>query len=86
MRSSLLVLAADVKSGEGVPLKRSLAARLGRVVDEEEPLMPPNKGEYQDTSRIVHLYSLNTTCSPLLQIMLMMEVILMFFHIHAVTI
>ncbi|XP_070694876.1 zinc finger CCCH domain-containing protein 11A isoform X2 [Pempheris klunzingeri] len=33
----------DVMSGEGVPLKRSLAARLGKVVDEEESLMPPQK-------------------------------------------
>ncbi|KAG8007325.1 Zinc finger CCCH domain-containing protein 11A [Nibea albiflora] len=33
----------DVTSGEGVPLKRSLAERLGRVMDEEEPLMPPQK-------------------------------------------
>ncbi|XP_070759046.1 zinc finger CCCH domain-containing protein 11A isoform X2 [Enoplosus armatus] len=33
----------DVKSGEGVLLKRSLADRLGSVVDEEEPFMPPQK-------------------------------------------
>ncbi|XP_044068730.1 zinc finger CCCH domain-containing protein 11A isoform X2 [Siniperca chuatsi] len=33
----------DVKSGGGVQLKRSLAERLGRVVDEEEPLIPPQK-------------------------------------------
>ncbi|XP_026162139.1 zinc finger CCCH domain-containing protein 11A isoform X2 [Mastacembelus armatus] len=32
----------DVKSG-GVPLKRNLADRLGRFVDEENPLMPPQK-------------------------------------------
>ncbi|XP_035007465.2 zinc finger CCCH domain-containing protein 11A isoform X2 [Hippoglossus stenolepis] len=31
------------KSGGGVQLKRSLAERLGRVVDEEEPLMSPQK-------------------------------------------
>ncbi|XP_050930655.1 LOW QUALITY PROTEIN: zinc finger CCCH domain-containing protein 11A [Lates calcarifer] len=30
-----------VTCGQGVSLKRSLAERLGRVVDEEEPLMPP---------------------------------------------
>lgn len=29
--------------GSGVPLKRSLAERLGRVVGEEEPGMPPQK-------------------------------------------
>ncbi|XP_060925899.1 zinc finger CCCH domain-containing protein 11A isoform X2 [Limanda limanda] len=33
----------DEKSGGGVQLKRSLAERLGRVVDEEEPLMSPQK-------------------------------------------
>ncbi|KAM9362121.1 zinc finger CCCH domain-containing protein 11A isoform 2-T2 [Symphorus nematophorus] len=33
----------DVNNGEGLPLKRSLAERLGRVVDEEEPSMPPQK-------------------------------------------
>ncbi|XP_074505095.1 zinc finger CCCH domain-containing protein 11A isoform X1 [Sebastes fasciatus] len=33
----------DARSGDGVPLKRSLAGRLGRVVDEEEPSMPPHK-------------------------------------------
>ncbi|XP_039652794.1 zinc finger CCCH domain-containing protein 11A [Perca fluviatilis] len=33
----------DVNIAEGVPLKRSLAGRLGRVVDEEEPIMPPQK-------------------------------------------
>ncbi|XP_070814727.1 zinc finger CCCH domain-containing protein 11A isoform X2 [Chaetodon trifascialis] len=33
----------DVKSGEGVPLRRSLAERLGRVVDEGAPSMPPKK-------------------------------------------
>lgn len=29
--------------GSGITLKRSLAERLGRVVDEEEPVMPPQK-------------------------------------------
>ncbi|XP_023136867.2 zinc finger CCCH domain-containing protein 11A [Amphiprion ocellaris] len=33
----------DVKGGGGVPLKRSLAERLGRVVDAEEPSMPNQK-------------------------------------------
>ncbi|XP_040889119.1 zinc finger CCCH domain-containing protein 11A isoform X2 [Toxotes jaculatrix] len=33
----------DVKSGDGVLLKSSLAERLGRVVDEEAPSMPPQK-------------------------------------------
>ncbi|XP_041816058.1 zinc finger CCCH domain-containing protein 11A isoform X2 [Chelmon rostratus] len=33
----------DVKSREGVPLRRSLAERLGRVVDQEAPLMPLKK-------------------------------------------
>lgn len=40
-----LSLVVDVRYGEDVPLKRSLAERLGRVVDEE--LIPPQKGEYQ---------------------------------------
>ncbi|KAI3370516.1 hypothetical protein L3Q82_025273, partial [Scortum barcoo] len=34
---------SDVKSEEGIPLKRSLAERLGRVVNEEEPSMLPQK-------------------------------------------
>ncbi|XP_030275307.1 zinc finger CCCH domain-containing protein 11A isoform X4 [Sparus aurata] len=34
---------SDGKSGEAVPLKRSLAERLGKVVDGEEPVMPPQK-------------------------------------------
>ncbi|XP_073323747.1 zinc finger CCCH domain-containing protein 11A isoform X2 [Pagrus major] len=34
---------SDGISGEAVPLKRSLAERLGRVVDEEKPLMPLQK-------------------------------------------
>ena len=42
--------AVDEKSGGGVQLKRSLAERLGRVVDEEEPLMSPQKGEYHEIS------------------------------------
>ncbi|XP_047439006.1 zinc finger CCCH domain-containing protein 11A isoform X2 [Mugil cephalus] len=33
----------DVKSGDGVWLKRSLAERLGRVVDPERPSTPPQK-------------------------------------------
>ncbi|XP_031731473.1 zinc finger CCCH domain-containing protein 11A isoform X2 [Anarrhichthys ocellatus] len=33
----------DVKFGEGVPLRRGLAGRLGSVVDEEEPFLPPQK-------------------------------------------
>ncbi|XP_034724145.1 zinc finger CCCH domain-containing protein 11A isoform X1 [Etheostoma cragini] len=33
----------DVNIVKGVPLRRSLAGRLGRVVDEEEPIMPPQK-------------------------------------------
>ncbi|XP_040015266.1 zinc finger CCCH domain-containing protein 11A isoform X2 [Xiphias gladius] len=33
----------DVKSGKGFQLKRRLAERLGRVVDEQEPLTPPQK-------------------------------------------
>ncbi|XP_075952812.1 zinc finger CCCH domain-containing protein 11A isoform X3 [Anarhichas minor] len=33
----------DVKFGEGVPLRRGLAGRLGNVVDEEEPFLPPQK-------------------------------------------
>lgn len=33
----------DLQSREGVPLKRSLAARLGRVVDEDDQSMPPQK-------------------------------------------
>lgn len=45
IRSSWLVLGVDVKSREGVPLRRSLAERLGRVVDQEAPLMPLKKGE-----------------------------------------
>ncbi|XP_059185087.1 zinc finger CCCH domain-containing protein 11A isoform X2 [Centropristis striata] len=31
----------DVESGKGLPLRRGLAGRLGRVVDDEEPLMFP---------------------------------------------
>ncbi|XP_042354597.1 zinc finger CCCH domain-containing protein 11A isoform X2 [Plectropomus leopardus] len=34
---------SDVISGESLPLRRSLAGRLGRIVDEDEPLMPPQK-------------------------------------------
>ncbi|XP_032369066.1 zinc finger CCCH domain-containing protein 11A isoform X1 [Etheostoma spectabile] len=33
----------DVNIVKGVPLRRSLAGRLGRVVDEEETIMPPQK-------------------------------------------
>nr|XP_033482484.1 zinc finger CCCH domain-containing protein 11A [Epinephelus lanceolatus]XP_033482485.1 zinc finger CCCH domain-containing protein 11A [Epinephelus lanceolatus]XP_033482486.1 zinc finger CCCH domain-containing protein 11A [Epinephelus lanceolatus]XP_033482487.1 zinc finger CCCH domain-containing protein 11A [Epinephelus lanceolatus]XP_033482488.1 zinc finger CCCH domain-containing protein 11A [Epinephelus lanceolatus]XP_033482489.1 zinc finger CCCH domain-containing protein 11A [Epinephelus len=35
--------ATDVISGEGFPLRRGLAGRLGRVVGEDDPLMPPQK-------------------------------------------
>ncbi|XP_041836016.1 zinc finger CCCH domain-containing protein 11A isoform X2 [Melanotaenia boesemani] len=34
---------SELKCGEGVRLKRSLAQRLGRVVDEEQPSAPPHK-------------------------------------------
>ncbi|KAL3058006.1 hypothetical protein OYC64_010226 [Pagothenia borchgrevinki] len=34
---------SDMNNGDGVPLRRGLAGRLGRIVDEEEPLMPPQK-------------------------------------------
>ncbi|XP_068568728.1 zinc finger CCCH domain-containing protein 11A isoform X2 [Cebidichthys violaceus] len=33
----------DGMFGEGVPLRRGLAGRLGSVVDEEEPFLPPQK-------------------------------------------
>uniref|UniRef100_UPI0037E8B1F2 zinc finger CCCH domain-containing protein 11A isoform X2 n=1 Tax=Semicossyphus pulcher TaxID=241346 RepID=UPI0037E8B1F2 len=33
----------DVRRAEGFPMKRSLADRLGRVMEEEDPLMPPQK-------------------------------------------
>ncbi|XP_041638199.1 zinc finger CCCH domain-containing protein 11A isoform X2 [Cheilinus undulatus] len=33
----------DLRRVEGAPMKRSLAERLGRVVEEEDPLMPPQK-------------------------------------------
>ncbi|XP_034387730.1 zinc finger CCCH domain-containing protein 11A isoform X2 [Cyclopterus lumpus] len=33
----------DVKFGEGVPLRRGLAGRLGTFGDEEEPFLPPHK-------------------------------------------
>ncbi|XP_038552382.1 zinc finger CCCH domain-containing protein 11A isoform X2 [Micropterus salmoides] len=33
----------DGNGGKGITLKRSLAERLGRVVDEEEPIMPTQK-------------------------------------------
>ena len=43
------VFAVDVKR-EGVSLKKSLAERLGRVVDEEEC---PQKGEYNKISKVM---------------------------------
>lgn len=46
-----LSLIVDVRYGEDVPLKRSLAERLGRVVDEE--LIPHQKGEYRDRGCII---------------------------------
>ncbi|XP_063331033.1 zinc finger CCCH domain-containing protein 11A isoform X2 [Pelmatolapia mariae] len=33
----------DLRSAEDVPLKRSLAKRLGRVVDVDQPFLPPHK-------------------------------------------
>ncbi|XP_013122462.1 zinc finger CCCH domain-containing protein 11A [Oreochromis niloticus] len=33
----------DLRSAEDVPLKRSLARRLGRVVDVDQPFLPPQK-------------------------------------------
>lgn len=53
IRSSLLVLVVGGISVEAVPLKRSLAERLGRVVDGEEPVMPLQKGEYEDTCSLL---------------------------------
>lgn len=41
-----MIVALDVNSGEGVPLKKSLSERLGRFVDEEESIISPQKGEH----------------------------------------
>uniref|UniRef100_A0A3Q4I2Y3 C3H1-type domain-containing protein n=1 Tax=Neolamprologus brichardi TaxID=32507 RepID=A0A3Q4I2Y3_NEOBR len=45
IKSSLLVLDIDLRSAEDVPLKRSLAKRLGRVVDVDQPFLPPHTGQ-----------------------------------------
>ncbi|XP_034000610.1 zinc finger CCCH domain-containing protein 11A isoform X2 [Trematomus bernacchii] len=42
-RPALFETGDDMNNGDGVPLRRGLAGRLGRIVDEEEPLMPPQK-------------------------------------------
>ncbi|XP_063768111.1 zinc finger CCCH domain-containing protein 11A isoform X2 [Eleginops maclovinus] len=34
---------SDMNNGDGVPLRKGLAGRLGRILDEEEPFMPPQK-------------------------------------------
>lgn len=50
IKSSLLVVDIDLRSAEDVPLKRSLARRLGRVVDVDQPFLPPQKGQYYKSS------------------------------------
>lgn len=45
IKSSLLVLDIDLRRAEDVPLKRSLAKRLGKVVDVDQPFLPPHKGQ-----------------------------------------
>lgn len=35
-----------------MPLRRGLSGRLGRLMDEEEPFLPPQKGERRDTTAL----------------------------------
>lgn len=60
--SLLLVVDIDLRSAEDVPLKRSLAKRLGRVMDMDQTFMPPQKGKYYKTSKLAHEYSASTSC------------------------